>query len=1349
MAKKENVVIVPMTRKQKILNFLKVAGICVGAVLGVVAATILYVWLSGGFNPPYVPLTEMHFSKNEYVISELDNIALVPNEGCTELKDITLTVQDTNILALVEDDYTTAIKDNDEAEGEPAPQQEPEATIANKYYVTIGQNIQVKPVTKKINVGTDNEKEINVGGWVKLIAEKELIQTECWIFVDVPVDSLDLKLNTNLEKVEPQEGEEQEFDTYVVYPSSTISLGVTNNQPSKSLDLPSTTLSSHPSGKTSTEFLNKKEVYYVVSDETLASIDNDTGVVTVKPNVEGKFTVYAYIVSKYNDLGNEPNLEDYILNYGEQEGFINWEQDFDTIRVKTKKIQFNIKEITVETLTVAKDRLTFNLLSNNNKVQVNYLNTNSNVIDSEHSNIYHYAVDISLSYPSSSKDVLFENIQLFAGYIDNTATDGKFINNNYVVLDDKYIKISQPTINHNSSPRQLSWNVLINEYKAYGNVLVFGYPVFNDQDEIVDYIYDYAEINISKVAVDGLTFKNVEKEIDIPWTDNQGETTTIDLNNTVTVSPTNATYNKYVQYFAPADNQILEVDNTIKIKTIDGKEYFAICKTDNEGNKTYNIINPLSFGEKTSVVAVVLIYDTNGELIEQDGYYQFDYIGNLSDSISISVVKNLKVENVDVLDASGVSINKNNNVTVAKGDTFVLEITCDEAVLDDTVFTWAIEGDANQGIISQTNSVQPLGNKLTYTLTANRAGTATLFIADKNGNKITYIQNITVDILNTELQALTLETNALNGVSVKLTPFDYQWKVLDKDGYLTSNDLMFTVTYEPENTNNKTVVLEAYQYLKDYTPEELNNLKPEDLIGYKSDVLTFEQDYADGTNIAPIINKAGKVIVFAKSLSGDIVSNPIIVDISIPEVVVEFSYGNRQTLDAVDGLSKSLTTYDAQDELEGRQGDKYRVGVYTKTQDTSVDSKKIYYQLQGENYVVVAQPSKNYLADYYEFIDISGLVSYKFASEYTVDDNGLLVSTSGIAINNIAKTLILCDVDSNINETIVLVTDFGFVSTAEQSFVYELVADYKVITVSNEYFAPGVIDIFADGSVEFTNASGTILHLPEGYDVSKLDAAYLNKFESYVCDLTISVFGTYCSAVIDEDGRVTGEIRLYRIPEDNMQISVVISKIKPDGNNGFSEQLLFTIKPGVKSNFEANGYDANGNQVLVVDTTVNTKENGDYEFVSGHNVTLVDTVNLSNSKLQYINLNDSNITIQQIKFASGYITLVGVDVLGDNKIAKYDLATEFDINKTYYTKDDNGQYILVAEAKEEELSSYYEATILAELNNGIISLQNDLLKNDIADFQLKLQITAKVENNGVSTNVISYYIVKFELPKGN
>src|SRR5574344_1869590 len=151
MAKPEITAITMMTKKAKWLNFLKILGICFGGMVGLVAGVVLYVWATGGFKPPYVPLDNTwHFSQSEYVIDGNNEVSedkdgkqvfddngnvkwvqktdkdgnviyemvmIVPNDGCTELNAVLKLSDSTNNqmnVQLVEDDNVSAVKDETE-----------------------------------------------------------------------------------------------------------------------------------------------------------------------------------------------------------------------------------------------------------------------------------------------------------------------------------------------------------------------------------------------------------------------------------------------------------------------------------------------------------------------------------------------------------------------------------------------------------------------------------------------------------------------------------------------------------------------------------------------------------------------------------------------------------------------------------------------------------------------------------------------------------------------------------------------------------------------------------------------------------------------------------------------------------------------------------------------------------------------------------------------------------------------------------------------------------------------------------------------------------------------------------
>ena len=222
MAKNNDTAITKMTRKAKILNFLKIFGICFAGVMVMVAGVVLYVWATGGFNPPYEPLTTWYWAsearneeaetdpqeKTEFVIDgnkeiELDDeghqkkdndgnliwkqkvdkdgnpiyesIYIIPNLGCTELDAVVEIAFSSDpsslILQLVEDDNVKAIKaEEDEEQTEEqsnaqANNNQEQEVFYTKYNVRINSPIYLRPLTKKVTVN-GAEIETNVGGWV-------------------------------------------------------------------------------------------------------------------------------------------------------------------------------------------------------------------------------------------------------------------------------------------------------------------------------------------------------------------------------------------------------------------------------------------------------------------------------------------------------------------------------------------------------------------------------------------------------------------------------------------------------------------------------------------------------------------------------------------------------------------------------------------------------------------------------------------------------------------------------------------------------------------------------------------------------------------------------------------------------------------------------------------------------------------------------------------------------------------------------------------------------------------------------------------------------------------------------
>lgn len=1037
MAKK-SVVVTPKTKKQKLLNVLRIVGICFGAVIGIVAGAIVYVWATGGFNPPYVPLTELSFSQNEYVLSDLDNIRLVPNEGCTEL-DAVIKIGDTNIVQLVQDENTIGISDNSsEQEPDVAPQTEDEDAqiqIFEKYNVKINSDIQIVPVKKTITKIVDGEPQevtVNFGGWVKLIAEQGLYQTSCWVFVDVPVEEMGAEVTTT----QDVEQDAEDADVYYVYPNSSIQLGINNIYPSNSFVVPATNI---PSDKGSTEYNLSKNIFYEVSDTDKATINNN-GLLTIKSNVEGSFTVYAYVISSYNNIGKEPNREDYIKEHGLEAGIINWQTDFDKIRVKTQTLTFNIKEVSVDAVLTDREAQGDNMLEYDMLQKDLYVyagNTETTHYDTDH-NVYHYFVDLSLTYGTEQeyKDSLMNKIQLFAGYIDNNSQDENaiVIDSNKIIIDDSYIKISERI-----SPTVLSWKITLDRYLDAQNVLVFGYPT-TDQEGNTTYLYNYVNIKVNKVMATGLAFTSAipaTKNIDIAWNDAENAIQEpINLNGTVSVDPANATY-QTVMYFAEADTMVIETDSSKKIKPSDGKEYYAICKTlagaeGEEPTLAYNWINPTQLGS-VKIVAAVLRTDSHGNLIVgADGSYDVEYAGISQDIITINVSKQIAVTSYSVTDADGNVILDNGHVTVSINDVFKVVLECDDDITSTNLFGYSVS-DGDDGAVSLSSSqIDVTNRKITFTFSADKVVEDLLLtIVNENGNLFNGMNLISVTIEDTQLEKLELSTNAEYGVSVNVNPTtgSYTWVTVNQDGSLSSESLAFNLTYIPSNTTSKDAVLTAYQVPDgvDQTTD-LSTLNIVELI--ESSAVSIAND-ANGDVSKAIINilKAEDIIVVASSPAAEIYSNPIYISISLPYISIEFTDNlSSQQIVSKDGAMESLTTY-------------------TSTADSLLQGEKF------NAYIVDNNLNK---------MDIKNFIKFKFMSSYTTDQNGYLVSdNSGVKIDNDSKTLILTDLVESTMENILFYTDFGYVST--EYFTYNLVADYNVqIENTYSYFAPGLVDLFSD-----------------------------------------------------------------------------------------------------------------------------------------------------------------------------------------------------------------------------------------------------------------------------------------------
>ena len=578
MAKKKKpfIPLSQMDRKAKILHFLKLFGICLAGVLGVFSGVALYVWATGGFNPPYEPLTTLAFSQSEYVIDgnkniqvdELGNqvfengnlvfvqqadendepvyeqIMLVPNEGCTEL-DAVIEISfssntDKPVIQLVEDDNTKVIENENEVRAD---------GLHEKYSVKINSPIYIKPVTQVVTNEVLGEKEVNLGGWVMLTATQGQIQTSCWVYVDTPIEKLELTLDGWEDLVVSADEETEDLPCFNIDANQNLHVS-TNYYPSTSVLLPKSNV---PSSKSTTAFLDEKVIQYTVSDTDFVSIDQN-GNITIKEKKYGEiFYIDAMIVSKYRDINSLPSYEDFEGDPSQSAAEL-LKKALNKLVVRGNRLYFKVKDVEVTGLTTYTGFTSkpyavgeFATITFSNSIELSSVGKNN------------YFVDIKLSDESNAslKNQLYGNIKLAAIYEGEVATeevDGVHsledirINGRKAVLADNFIQIAY--INN-------EWHYVVKQYASNNFYFVFYYEM---DDEI---LHIEIPFTISKVPSEITT--NVES---IYLTYNEDVVFYYDLDEQVAyLSASGYTYTD-MKFFVPADaSQLVYTENpNIKLK---------------------------------------------------------------------------------------------------------------------------------------------------------------------------------------------------------------------------------------------------------------------------------------------------------------------------------------------------------------------------------------------------------------------------------------------------------------------------------------------------------------------------------------------------------------------------------------------------------------------------------------------------------------------------------------------------------------------------------------------------------------------------------------------------------------
>lgn len=1305
MAKEENVVITPMTKKQKWLNFLKIFGICVAVMVGIIGASVCYVWASGGFNPPYVPLESITFvakdgselpsgTTYQYVIDGPDEILVAPNEGCTEL-DAILTIKNTKIIQLVEDKNVShyvdpsEIDDDKDTPAEQSAEEQPEGEkVYTKYAIKLGSPIKVKPQTRKITVPDGEETkeiEVNVGGWVEISVRQGLIEKNAFIFVDIPVEGIEIGL--------ADDSEVKSTDIYAES-SSVIKVSATSFSPDKYLtageNIPksiNTPTTIQPYGATSNYVLKdangnqveSKIVYYQVNDESKATV-NSNGIVTVKSDAEGSFSVKAYVITTYNNTFKIPNLEDFRAEYGD-DATAKWEEEFDKIRVWSNELVFNIKEVGVSSITTQKSgdisrdiKPSYAVFEKDILIKA----SNDQSVACDRNN---YFVDITLTVNDSKiqKDTLLNTkTEAVAGYITRTnEEDAIVVDDKKIVLTDKFIKLEK------TSSTQLTWKLSVLKYNANKNVICFRYPIDVDEDGNTKYLYAYTEIDITKVDVEGISFTNKipsTRIVTLNKTDTSAEA--FDLTSTANITPSNATYSK-IMYFALASENIIQVDSKIKV-TINNIDYYAICgsieKTDGKTEQKYGYVIPTASG-RTSVVAVVLETDINGNIISDEAENPIYNPIYFSDLITLEIVERPVITGWDVVDEEDTSIVNDGKVSVFAGQKFkvVVAFTGNGALLPD----YDVVCEPNDKNYINVSKLDADSKSSTKTFEIDALAEGNVKISIKSDDEVLYSFNL--EIVSTELRDLELSSNAQeNGVGVYLdeTNKTYKWVVNDTSGDAQdgAETLKFDVKYTPENPSSKFVELNAYVLKDGNFVEDKNILEIVDDDGNGSAT-------GDVSKMQFIVHKPGTVYVSA--ISGSIESNKVEIVISISNGKVEFNKGNntsattgnkKQVVTSIEGESVSLSSYP----LEG----------YTDENGFVYEGEK-YQEIRFVN-------SKGQFTK-----DLKPFIKYKFAGEYdtVVDETGttLVSKKTGAKIKD--GMLILPALSKAKDyERIAVYTDFGYECSESEQFVYELVADYEVKEQDVSYYAPNVVDIFKDvsktdgeGNVTkapafmLTNKKGDKLYLPENYHLDNLSQEFRDKFgdDNILCVLkVISYDSLYINYIDDEDMDDVGLFILKNVSE-KVVTRVTISV----GEQGYSYDFVFTILPAIE--IELN-YENLSQDPKIPEDKYENYEIGSFNFSD----TVIDAeINLSQKIAFKENANAVGLASGSLHNVNLYVDASDYKVATENGIQilyhtsttyKRTTDTEIDANHHYYTFVNN-EYVLVDNPTLENISTYYEA----------------------------------------------------------
>ena len=1430
-----------MTKKAKFVNFMKIFGIAFGAVVALVAGITLYVFLTGGFNPPFVPLETMTFSQSEYVIDKnktikldennnqiydedgnielvqstdangnpvYDYVMLVPNEGCTEF-DATIKLTnsanlDHPIVQLVEDENVVAIGKTEEDE---------EGTTYERYSVKINSPIYIKPTTI-----TNGDEETTLSGWIKLEAEHEMITTSCWVFVDTPIENLSISLNNSEEyDFESEMVNGKEDVTYNVFPNSQIKIG---NQilPTESQTLPKSNVPS----STTTSFNFDKKIQYQVSDPEIASIDAN-GNVTIKPNKEGQtFYVYAYVISRYKDITSET----YSFN--------------KSTCIISNIIKFKINEISVAEITTLKQgasRVSYDYpVFQSGTIQ--YSNDSSKTVQR---NDFYVDLILTNSADDSFKSELYNKIKIYVCAEGEIATE----QDEYDQLDDIRDLIVNGHLVEDASLYftfdATTKRYVVNQYSSNTFYFVFYYEM---EDKI---LYDYIPFNITKVAVSNITLKNNAINLNYEEEDGENASQTYSLTNDnfATVTPSNSTYNQILYFVCDTESndQIVDVDSLLYVK-INEKNFYAVRYTNND-SYDYGTLKPIYYG-RTLLYAVVVrtlpasLLDANEnyagqfETIEIGGKtvnilktndgVEFEYY---SAPITLTISKDVQFTTIDEYFGNDEDIyNKSDKVMVYvtpedaeeyakyntsndiyaeinQGGELAIEIIHSGTPIDlegdKLQIVYAQDADQSIASISKVNNTH--SGVYYFSILANQVGSTQFQIIYTGSKGQVSLRTIGIKVLSTQLVEIDLDSsqknievefvtepieNADEYGDIKYNATGFNWKSIELELSFKSPDTeakdFELVTYAlPDDFD--TSILSKYQgkqfeeIIEDSALNSTNNSIQKLLAGLtlSDECIVVNNNYqlnpqdksapnmiyiTVGNNVYAFsftFKKLGSVLLFAQSTSTSICSNPVLINITIPEITVEYGNPNETT--------KTVMAY-------GNKQDKGLMSI----DNHITNSSEVNLYLDGDDKILFTVE-----ADEDTKINISDLMKFKFErqTESVMGDTKFTSTRSGATITN-KSTLTVFETSSEITENIIAYSDFGYFN--EEFYTYIISPDYKLTTNTTEtYLTPTYLDLFEGEKITITNKQfdgtlsvGNKLYLPEGYASNidelktKLNPSFLEKF-FYADSEGNEYYHIYCNITINEtsmdDYIVNGQRIKVLYKQSEGSIFVYFST---PANFQLSSKI--NIAPGISTAFENGGGDIiasnwSADEIVNLSDRFNFVQNTPYVLTADEEIDESKTYYIKNNGNEYIKVDNPDESYLSIYYEQVDMFSVLVDSLSttttsqtsdnlkffniDNNIVivlfnpyeDYNFSSIPIFNKTTDTELVDGKKYyyengsLVAEPVQNDLGLYYEIA-----NHYFIKTQDDVLDNAKTYYKLVNNAFEAIEESNLDEDEKdSYY----------